>query len=393
MISVTRLYCGITTESDHIRYHKDSPTLSAGTGGADDRPIVVWNSTSACNLTCRHCYANACARPAPDELTTEEARAMIDDLADMGAPVLLFSGGEPFMRKDMFELGAYARDKGMRITISSNGTLIDPATARRIKETGFVYVGVSIDGTPETHDRFRGRKGAFDEAVRGIRNCMDAGVKVGLRFTITRDNYKEIAPFVFDFLVKENIPRCCFYHLVYSGRGSKLIEHDVPHDEKRALLLDIFRKTDELAKAGNVLEVLTVDLQADGPFIYLTLEKENPERAENVMALLKRNRGSASGQRISCVDQHGNVHPDQFWRHYTFGNVKERKFSEIWRDTSDPLMAGLKNKLERVRGRCAECRFLDICGGGFRVRAEAVTGDVWAEEPACYLTDKEIGIA
>jgi len=198
---------------------------------------------------------------------------------------------------------------------------------------------------------------------------------------------------VFDFIVENNIPRCCFYHLVYAGRGSKLIEHDVPKPQKRELLLDIFRKTRELADAGRVLEMLTVDLQADGPFIYLTLlEEGRTEQAEKVMQLLKRNRGSASGQRISCVDHLGNVHPDQFWRHYSFGNVRQRPFSEIWDDTSDPLMKGLKNKLEYVKGRCAKCRFLDICGGGFRVRAEAMTGDPWAEEPACYLTDKEIGI-
>lgn len=393
MISVTRLYCDILTESDRIRYEADSPTLQGGHGGRGDRPIVVWNSTQACNLKCTHCYASACADPAPDELTTAEARTMIDDLAAMGAPVLLFSGGEPLMRKDMFDLGAYARDKGMRITISSNGTLIDAPTAKRIKDTGFVYVGISIDGEPRTHDKFRGVKGAFEQALTGIKHCQDAGVKVGLRFTMTNDNYKEILPFVFDFIVENNIPRCCFYHLVYAGRGSKLIEHDIPKPEKRELLLGIFRKTRELAEAGRVLEMLTVDLQADGPFIYLTLlEEGRTAEAEQVMQLLKRNRGSASGQRISCVDQHGNVHPDQFWRHYTFGNVRQRPFSEIWDDTSDPLMKGLKNKIAYIKGRCAKCRFLDVCGGGFRVRAEAMTGDPWAEEPACYLTDKEIGI-
>lgn len=392
MISITRLYCGIETESDKLRYSVESPTLRGGHGGAADQPVVVWNSTLACNLRCVHCYAKACADPAPNEMTTDEAKNMIDDLAAMGSPVLLFSGGEPFMRKDLFELGAYARDKGMRITISSNGTLIDEATAARIKETGFVYVGISIDGVPSTHDKFRGHKGAFDEAVRGIRNCLAAGVKVGLRFTITKHNYREILPFVFDFLIQENIPRCCFYHLVYAGRGSALIEQDVPKPEKRELIRDICRKTKEHADNGRVIELLTVDMQPDGPFIYLQLLEENPELAEKTMSLLQRNRGSASGQRIACVDHLGNVHPDQFWRHYTFGNVRERPFSEIWSDTTDPLMNGLKNKLKMVKGRCAKCKFLEICGGGFRVRAEAVTGDVWAEEPACYLTGEEIGV-
>lgn len=391
MIGITKLLCGTVTPSDALRYGRDSRRMPAHLlqFSQDERPVVVWNMTRRCNLRCVHCYAKACADPDDRELTTDEAKAMIDDLADMQAPVLLFSGGEPLTRDDIFELGTYAYGRGIRPVISSNGTLITPETAERIHKANFQYVGISLDGMGETNDRFRAMNGAFDMGVQGIRNCAEAGVKVGLRFTITKLNQHDLDA-ILDLLVEEGIGRFCMYHLVYAGRGAKLAAEDLSHAETRAAMDLLFARTQEFVRQGRVIEVLTVDNHADGVYLYRRVRQEQPEREDEVLRLLRMNGGNGSGSRIGCVDHEGNVHADQFWRHHSFGNVRERSFSEIWRDTSDPLMRGLKVRKAMVKGRCGRCRYLDICGGNFRVRAEAVHGDVWAEDPACYLTEDEI---
>jgi radical SAM protein with 4Fe4S-binding SPASM domain len=248
---------------------------------------------------------------------------------------------------------------------------------------------VSLDGLESTHDRFRGRAGAFAEAIRGIRICREAGIKVGVRFTMNRLNVRDI-PAIFDLLEAEDIPRACFYHLVYAGRGSKLMEEDLSHAGSRAVLDLIMDRTRDLFEKGSPKEILTVDNHADGPYVYLRLLKEDPRRAAEVLELLKMNEGNSSGNGIGCVSWDGEVHADQFWRGISFGNVRRRPFSEIWSDTSNDLMARLKDKRPHLTGRCATCRWLDVCGGNFRARAEAATGEIWAPDPACYLTDEEI---
>ncbi len=391
MIGISKLYCGTIEPSDALRYGRESSKLPSHLlqFSSDKRPVVVWNMTRQCNLKCIHCYAHATEGGTEDELSTEEGRRMIDDLAAFGAPVLLFSGGEPLVRKDLPELAAYAVGKGMRAVISTNGTLITPGTARTLKEIGLSYVGISLDGMEEINDHFRGVTGAFRRSLEGIRNCQAAGIKVGLRFTINKANAGEI-PKVFDLLEEMDIPRVCFYHLVYAGRGSEMINQDLSHEESRKVVDQILDRTKQLHDKGIQKEVLTVDNHADGPYLYLRLLKENPERAAEVLELLKMNEGNSSGRGIGCVSWNGDVHADQFWRHHSFGNVKDRPFSEIWTDASDTLMQQLKDKTKHVKGRCAKCRWLGVCAGNFRVRAEAVTGDVWAPDPACYLTDEEI---
>jgi 12,18-didecarboxysiroheme deacetylase len=342
-------------------------------------------------LKCRHCYAQALSQKTPHELTTAEGKALLDDLSAFGVPVILFSGGEPLMRPDLPDLAEYAVSKGLRAVISTNGTLITSELAKKLKAIGLSYVGISLDGLMEVNDRFRGVPGAFHQALTGIRNCREAGIKVGLRFTINRLNSDQISP-IFDLLEKEEIPRVCFYHLVYAGRGSQLIQEDLDHHQTREAVDLIMDRTKELFDRGFEKEVLTVDNHADGPYLYLRLLKEGSPRAPEVLELLKMNEGNSSGRGIGCISWDGAVHADQFWRHYSFGNVHQRRFSEIWEDLSDPLMARLKDKKQYVTGRCAKCRWLDICGGNFRVRAEAATGDLWAPDPACYLTDEEIGL-
>ncbi len=392
MIGISKLYCGTVEPSDALRYGRFSGQLPSHLlqFSIDKRPVVVWNVTQRCNLKCIHCYAHAKARQQDNELSTSEGRALIDDLSEMGVPVLLFSGGEPLMREDLPELAQYAVEKGMRAVISTNGTLIDAKTAGILKDIGLSYVGISLDGTRKINDRFRGVDGAFDQALEGIVNSREAGIKVGLRFTINRFNAEEI-PALFDLLEEMEVPRICFYHLVYAGRGSTLVNDDVSHEKTRQILDLIMDRTKDLHDRGKPKEVLTVDNHADGPYVYLRMLRESPQRAAQVLELLQMNEGNNSGRGIGCVSWDGEVHADQFWRHHSFGNVRQRPFSEIWTDTSaDLLLARLKEKKKHVTGRCAGCRWLDICGGNFRVRAEAVTGKLWAPDPACYLTDEEI---
>jgi 12,18-didecarboxysiroheme deacetylase len=356
----------------------------------DKKPVIVWNMTRTCNLNCIHCYSQSKNLQYNNELTLEEGKAFIDDISAFGSPVMLFSGGEPLMHPHFLDLCFYAKSKGMRAVISTNGTLITKELASELKKVGLSYVGISLDGLEAVHDRFRGKKGAFGEALEGINYAKEAGIKVGLRFTVNKRNAQEI-PGIFKLLEEENIPRVCFYHLVYAGRGTKLIDEDLSLEETRQTVDTILELTKEIYSRDNQKEVLTVDNHADGPYIYLKLLKEGKrEEAENVMSLLKMNGGNSSGVGIGCVSWDGEVYADQFWRHYSFGNIKERKFSEIWTDTSNQLMNQLKNKKAYVKGRCESCKWLDICNGNFRVRSEAKEGDLWAPDPACYLTDEEI---
>jgi Fe-coproporphyrin III synthase len=398
MIGISKLYCGSVEPGDVLRYDRDSSKLPSELlqFARDKKPVVVWNCTQRCNLKCVHCYAQSEDRDYAGEMSTEEAKVMIDDLAEFGAPVLLFSGGEPTIRKDLLELMHYAKGKGMRVVISTNGTLITAERAKEFADVGLSYVGVSLDGGKETHDEFRGLPGSFDKALAGIRNSRDAGIKVGLRMTINKRNWQDI-PEIFKVMREENIPRACFYHLVYTGRGSELMKEDLDHEETRKAVRLIMDHTKAMFDDGLEPEILTVDNHADGPFVYMELLKEDPERAEEVLQLLQWNQGNSSGNGIACVSWNGEVYPDQFWRHFSMGNVRQRPFSEIWTDVSgdteqSELMAKLKDKRPHVKGRCAECTWLSICGGNFRVRAEAATGDLWNEDPACYLTDEEIGL-
>lgn len=392
MISVTKLLFGREYFGDSLRYTKNAHRMRDGAAEGVG-PVVVWNSTKTCNLKCRHCYMNSDAKKYRDELSTEEAEAFIDDLAEFHVPVLLFSGGEPLIRPDFFHLAEYAAEKGLRPTLSTNGTLIDRETARRIKDIGVGYVGISLDGLKDVNDGFRGVEGAYEKAMAGIENCVAVGQRVGLRFTINRHNLQEL-DHIFDFIEEENIHRVCFYHLVYSGRGSRMMEEDVTPEESRRAMDTIIRRARDFEERGLEKEILTVDNHCDGVYMYIkALEEGDGEAASRIRDFISRNGGNRSGIAFGEVDPLGYVHPDQFTQHHTFGNVRERKFGDIWSDISHPIMRGLKDRKGLLKGRCAKCRFLDNCNGNFRTRAEARTGDFWASDPACYLTDEEIGTA
>ena len=387
MIGISKLYCGSTERSDSLRYgHKASP-LRAGTR----KPVVVWNCTRRCNLSCAHCYSASNASCSSDELTTDQGKAMLDDLAGFGCPVVLFSGGEPLMRTDLIELVQHARSAGLRAVISTNGTLIDQRVADHLAQVNVDYVGVSLDGLAQTHDAFRGKDGAFDAAIRAIRLCRDAGVKTGARLTLSRRNFSEIDD-IFTLLCDENIPRACFYHLVYTGRGRAMSGDDLSHQQTRNAVDRIIDNTARLFQKGMPKEILTVDNHADGPYLYMRMVKESHPRAREALKLLRRNGGDSTGVGIGCVSWNGDVHPDQFWRAKTLGNVLDpgRPFSKIWSDKTNETLNALRNKRLHIIGRCAACRWFDVCGGNFRARALFLTGDAWGYDDACYLTDEEI---
>lgn len=387
MIGVSRLLCDTENYGDSLRYAKGSHGQHHGAVSGMG-PVVAWNITRTCNLKCVHCYSNSDGKQYSGELTTAEAKKFIDDCAAFKVPVLLLSGGEPLMRPDVFELVEYANSKGIRTTFSTNGTLIDKKIAQRIKDLGVGYVGISLDGLGEANDSFRGQAGAFGRALEGIRNCLEIGQRVGLRFTINRYNFHDLKN-IFELIKEERIPRVCFYHLVYSGRGSGMMEHDVTHEESRQAMDMIMEKAVEF---GENCEILTVDNHADVVYLYLEYLKKDPARAEKIWELMLRNGGNRTGIAFANVDPVGNVHPDQFTQNHTFGNVRDRAFGDIWTDLSHPVLAGLKDRKGLLKGRCSQCKWLNVCNGNFRARAEAVTGDFWESDPACYLTDEEIGL-
>lgn len=355
-------------------------------------PVVIWNLIRRCNLKCKHCYSISGDVDFPGELDTGQVFEVMDDLKSFGVPVLILSGGEPLLRPDIFEISRRAKDKGFYVGLSSNGTLIGDHNIKQIVDIDYDYVGVSLDGLRETHDAFRRREGGFDEALAGIRLCREAGIKVGMRFTATMDNAHELESML-DLAEAEDIDKFYLSHLVYAGRGNKNRGDDARRDMTRHVMDILFERAWNDAKAGGGREFVTGNNDADGVYLLFWVRRHFPHLEDHIRAKLAQWGGNSSGVNIANIDNLGEVHPDTFWWHYPLGNVKSRPFSQIWNDTSDPIMAGLKQRPRTVGGRCGECAFFDVCGGNTRVRAFQLTNDPWAEDPACYLRDGEIGVS
>lgn len=386
MINVTKLLCGIPQSADIPGYEDSCATKNI----SHRKPVVVWNITRRCNLRCINCHSDSAAKYYPGELTLQQCIDVIDDLADYQVPTVLLSGGEPMLHPHFFDLAGYAIARGLQIMVATNGTRIDSHAAQRLSDLGVTYVGISLDGIGGEHDESRGRNGAFDKAVEAFRHCRGAGQKAGLRLTLNRQITTQL-PEIFRFIEEEEIQRICFHHLVHSGRGADV--GLLPASETRAALRMIGDAVLRWNREGNEREVFTADQPVDGAFFWLTMLRKNPDRAKEIWRHLSLNGGNrfASGLGISNIDSQGNVHPDQFWQTHTLGNVKETPFSKIWGNAQqDDLLSGLRDCLPRLQGRCAECRFKKVCGGGFRVRAFQKFGDPWADDPGCYLRDYEI---
>ncbi|MFA5538518.1 MAG: heme d1 biosynthesis radical SAM protein NirJ [Gemmobacter sp.] len=355
-------------------------------------PVVIWNLIRRCNLTCKHCYSISGDFETPGELSTAEVFDVMDDLRGFRVPVLILSGGEPLMRPDIFEISERAKGKGFYVGLSTNGTLIDAGMAARIDDIGYDYVGISLDGIGETHDRFRRKTGAYEEALGAARLLRDRGVKVGIRFTMTDDNAAQL-PLLLDLVEAEGFPKFYLSHLVYAGRGNTNRGDDATWAATRAAMDMVIARAWDWVRKGAGIEIVTGNNDADAVYLLHWAGRERPESVAHLTELLRRWGGNSSGVNIANIDNLGNVHPDTMWWHHTIGNVRDRPFSDIWSDLSDPIMAGLKASPRVIGGRCGECAYFDICGGNTRVRALRITGDPWAEDPGCYLSNAEIGLA
>jgi len=353
-------------------------------------PVVIWNLIRRCNLTCLHCYSISADIDFPGELSTGEAFGVMDDLKAFGVPALILSGGEPLLRKDLFEIARRSKELGFYTALSSNGTLIDVPLAERVAATGFDYVGISLDGLRGTHDRFRRKQGAFEKSLNALRLCRDMGVRTGVRFTFTQDNAADL-PGLLELVEEEGIDKFYFSHLNYAGRGNTNRKHDAQYRATREAMDLLFERCWAHARAGLEREYVTGNNDADGVYLLHWARQRVPGLDETALrAKLAAWGGNSSGVNVANIDNLGNVHPDTMWWDCTLGNVRQRKFSEIWRDTRHPIMAGLKASPRRIGGRCGGCAYFDVCGGNTRVRALKTTGDPWAADPGCYLEDEEI---
>jgi heme d1 biosynthesis radical SAM protein NirJ len=366
------------------------PTPLAGRRVEPSGPVVIWNLIRRCNLTCMHCYSISTDIDFPGELATHEVFGVMDDLKAFGVPALILSGGEPLLRKDLFEIAERSKSMGFYTALSTNGTLIDPPLAQRIAGTGFDYVGISLDGLEETHDRFRRKKHSFEKSLGALRLLRDFGVKVGMRYTLTADNAADL-PGLLDLAEAEAIDKFYLSHLNYAGRGNVNRRRDAQFRSAREAMDMVFARCLDYARRGLAKEFVTGNNDADGVYFLQWARRKLPGLDEaHLRAKLAEWGGNSSGVNVANIDNLGNVHPDTMWWDCTLGNVRSRPFSEIWRDTRHPIMAGLKARPRTVKGRCGSCAYFDVCGGNTRVRAMKVYGDPWAEDPACYLADEEI---
>ena len=352
-------------------------------------PVVIWNLIRRCNLACKHCYSISADKDFVGELSTDEVFGVMDDLKAFKVPALILSGGEPLLRSDIFDIAARSKALGFYTALSSNGTLIDEPMFRRVASADFDYVGISLDGIGATHDKFRRMVGAYDKSLAAIRLCHAAGLKVGVRYTMTQDNAHDL-PALLQLCEAEGIDRFYFSHLNYAGRGNKNRKTDAQHQLTRWAMDLLFDTCWNHQQRGLKKEFTTGNNDADGVYLLHWVRQRFPERAAHIEAKLAQWGGNSSGVNVANIDNLGNVHPDTMWWHYTLGNVRQRPFSDIWQDTSDPLMAGLKAQPRQVGGRCGQCAHFAICGGNTRVRAQQLTGDPWSEDPGCYLSDEEI---
>ncbi len=378
MLNVSTLCGSSSSPSDALRYGRAVGQRRPYRSAAERRPVVVWNSTRACNLACRHCYVSARAIPDPQEMTTDDALSLVHNLASYGVPSLLLSGGEPLARLDFFDIIQAAKRVGLSVTVSTNGTLIDRSFAQAIAEASIGYVGVSLDGPPELHDKLRCMKGAWEASVAGLEALGRAGVKRGVRFTLTPQTYRGLSS-VLETVKELGVERFCMYHLVPSGRGARLA--DVTPEQRVDALNTVF----EFAASSPGVEVLTVANPSDAVALYLWLKERLPARAEGAYAALAWNGGSRNGSGIglACIDEKGTVYPDQFSRNRPIGSVRQEPFDSLWERWRARLRLEPPGRL--LPHRCRSCRYLEICGGGLRARAEATTGDPSGFDPSCVL--------
>jgi radical SAM protein with 4Fe4S-binding SPASM domain len=350
-------------------------------------PVVIWNICMHCNMECPHCYASAVAERSPTDLTREEGLRLLDEMAAYGVRVVIFSGGEPLMRPDVFDLLSHAKRCGISPQLSTNGSLIDKAVAHRLAEAGVGYVGISIDGVEEFNDAYRGMEGGFEAALRGLRHAKSAGMKTGIRMTLSRRNVDQLGAMI-DIALDASADRFYVSHLVYSGRGFKVAHEDLSRDEQRSALSRLFETAESLIESYPEMKIVTGSNDSDGVFLLWWIRNRYGDvAAERVRELLLQRGGNSAGERIVNVDSRGRVHPDQFWRSAVLGDIRKESFAKI---LEHPLRDQLRRRLEYLTGRCGSCSERELCRGSHRERALAFHRALWAPDPACVMEDAEI---
>ncbi len=368
---------------------RSEPAVRRGSPGRfGDRhpPIVVWNVCRQCNQRCPHCYLAAGSVASPDDLDPTEAIRLLQGLAAAGIRVIIFSGGEPLLRPDLLTLVRCARDLGMTCHLSSNGTLLEAGMAASLREAGVSYVGISVDGMSGWNDQYRGMDGGFDLACRGLRNARAAGMRTGLRMTLTRRNSEQLAD-LHGFARALPVDRFYVSHLVYSGRGRRMATDDLTPADSRAALLRLFELADRLVTEGDPMATVTGANDSDGVLLRLWVQERFGDVAgDAVERLLAARGGNRAGEGILAIDPRGRVHPDPLWRTVVLGDLRRQPLDQV---LLHPLLESLRHRETLLGGRCASCPWVTLCRGAHRARAEAITGSWWGEDPACVLTDAE----
>ncbi len=362
---------------------------SASRFKADKPPVVVWNVNNQCNMTCPHCYSSAKAHSKHGGITTQEACQIIDALKAYGISTLILSGGEPLLREDLFDIIQYAKDYQITCHLSTNGSLITAEKAKSLKAVGIKYVGISVDGLADFNDSYRGLKDAFRRAFLGALNAKDAGLHTGIRMTVTTGNHGHVFPLL--ARVQDlQIPRFYLSHLVYGGRGKSYRNNDLDRNRTRQLMQSLFDKSIDFIQNGKAVSIVSGGNDSDGIFLYLYVKKRfGDDRAEQLLELLEKRGGNSAGEKMINIDYKGNVHPDQFWQTSNCGNILRQSLTEIFQSR---LMKDLRDRVHHLEGRCGKCHYACICRGSHRERALVTRNNLWAEDPACYLTDQEINI-
>jgi radical SAM protein with 4Fe4S-binding SPASM domain len=344
--------------------------------------LVVWDITYGCNLHCRHCYANA-GKPLETELTTAEAKRAIDTLDHASVPIIAFSGGEPLVRNDIFELTRYATEKGIFVALATNGTLITKEKAREMKHAGIQFVQISLDGaTAKTHDTFRGTHGMFERTIQGIRNCVHEGLFVNIATTATKYNSAEI-PRIITLCEQLKVNWFMIYNFIPTGRGEFIAQNDLTPCEREQLLKALWEKL----KSGNTVNVLSTAPQ----FARVALEAErgsnkkiipthfaNPSLDGQLLDLAEFIGGCGCGRVYCAIRANGDIEPCVFFP-LKIGNIKEDNFKTLW--TTSPILQDLRDK-DKLEGNCGKCEYRYYCGG-CRARAYGYTGNYLAPDPGC----------
>ena len=355
--------------------------------------MVVWNFTKRCNLRCKHCYANASPYPAPDELSLEEKYKVVDQLDEAGVAAISFSGGEPLTNKDFLKIAEYAAEKGFYLSVATNGTLISEKVAQRLREVGIRYVEISLDGSnPEIHDEFRGVKGAFNAAIRGIKNAKAGGLEVGIATTATHENLDSI-PQILKLASDLKADRIIVFNFIPTGRGKDIILEDLTPVERENLMkylyeewqkgdLQIFSTCPAYARISiTAMEKGTGDKVSPTHFAEMELPAEFGGAAKALTEFI----GGCGAGRIYCsIEHNGDIQPCVFLP-IKVGNVLKDGFVNVWKNSE--VFNALRDR-DAKNYACHTCPFRYVCGG-CRARAYAYYGDILAPDPGCIIMEKE----